>query len=114
MPCDTVYESTEMDLSKLDLNILKSTLEAAKWSVTITSEGITASRRWGSECLEVKRGVSATLTAEDDRLDRVKREILQSYGKAAARATVKKFGFSELSSKTQADGSIKITFNRLR
>jgi hypothetical protein len=114
MPCDTIYETSEMDLAKLDRNVLAEALKGAGWivDVSLDKDYPCFYATVGATRLMLKQGSVATITSPDP--DRAKKEILQAYGKLAAKQTAKRFGFSELSSKVQADGSVKITFNRLR
>jgi len=110
MPCDTRYETTEMQLGKLDRKVLARALQGIGYTVRLDASGLHATR-YGETIAVTNAGATLTAPSYADR-KALQTKVLQAYGRLASAETAKRFGFT-LAKETQLEGgAVKLTFKR--
>ena len=111
MPCDTVYQTSAMDLAKLDKGILAESLKASGWSVTVSGGSLFAYGPRGASLNVTETSGSLTLRSGANAAA-IEREIREAYGRTATTRTAQKFGFRTLGETRLSDGSLQIKLGR--
>lgn len=113
MPCDTIYETTPMQIAKLDQAILAQSLEIDGWHVERQDSNLTATRLGATlrvsangSSLSVRSGAGSNRQAE------LQRQISQGYGALAAKMQASKFGFNVLAQRRLSNNAIELTLTR--
>jgi len=112
MPCDTVYQTTVMDLAKLDRGVLARALAADGWTVATTATGLVA-HTYGGATLTVE-GATATLRTSNytEGRNALEARIREGYGRLAATETAARFGFKLRGETRLENGALKLTLGR--